>query len=78
MEILAKKLKTGEKLGKNLKIWRFMLQFPVDLMILLQKPGDFIKKIIFWGFGDLKLKKLEIWGFSPTPPPPHKVSATQG
>ena len=64
-------METGENLGKNLKIWRFVLKFPVDLMIFPQKPGDFIKKIIFWGFDDLKLKKLEIWGFRdpPTPPP---------
>ena len=44
-------------------------------MILLQKPGDFIKKIIFWGFDDLKLKKLEIWGFRY---PPHTPSNSFG
>ena len=61
-------METGENLGKNLKIWRFVLKFPVDLMIFPKKPGDFIKKIIFWGFDDLKLKNLEIWGFKD---PPH-------
>jgi hypothetical protein len=33
------------------------------MMITVQKPGDLCSKKISWRFGDLKLKKLEIWGF---------------
>ena len=38
------------------------------MMITAQKPGDLGSKKFSCRFGDLKLKKLEIWGFRD---PPH-------
>ena len=37
------------------------------MMITAQKPGDLGSKKFSCRFGDLKLKKLEIWGFRDPP-----------
>ena len=37
------------------------------MMITSQKPGDLGSKKFSCRFGDLKLKKLEIWGFRDPP-----------
>ena len=43
-----------------------MSTFSVDMMIIVQKPGDFASKIFIWRFGDLKLKSWR-YGDSGTP-----------
>ena len=43
------------------------------MMITAQKPGDLGSKKFSCRFGDLKLKKLEIWGFRDPPSPPPEI-----